>query len=129
MDISFDKLIRLQKIDSEIIGFNALLDSIPPKIEALEADIKAAAAIVSGAKDKLAANQKKRRELEGEVKSIREQASKFKRQLNDVKTNKEYQAGLKEIEDLGVIGSKIEDEMIAGLAAEWPTYEQWRKLG
>ena len=21
------------------------------------------------------------------------------------------------------------DEMIAGLAAEWPTYEQWRKLG
>lgn len=41
--------------------------------------------------------------------------------------------------DRSLIGSRFEaatrwqapdwDEMIAGLAAEWPTYEQWRKLG
>lgn len=117
MDISFDKLIRLQEIDSEIIGVNALLDSIPPKIEALEADIKAAAAIVSGAKDKLAANQKKRRELEGEVKSIREQASKFKRQLNDVKTNKEYSSLLKEIEETDHKIARIEEDILNEMIA------------
>jgi len=117
VDISFDKLIRLQEIDSEIIGVNAHLDSIPLKIEAIEVEIKATAAIVSGAKDKLAANQKKRRELEGEVKSIREQTAKFKRQLNDVKTNKEYSSLLKEIEEtdhkIGRIEEDILNEMIA----------------
>jgi len=32
-----------------------------------------------------------------------------------VKTNKEYQSGLKEIDDLGAIASKIEDEILAGM--------------
>ena len=117
MDISFDKLIKLQKIDSEIISVNAHLDSIPDQIEAIDEDIKATAVLVSGARDKLAANQKKRRELEGEVKGIREQTAKFKRQLNDVKTNKEYSALLKEIEETDQKIARIEEEIDAvGLA-------------
>lgn len=117
MDISFDKLIKLQKIDSEIISVNAHLDSIPDKIEAIDEDIKATAVLVSGARDKLASNQKKRRELEGEVKGIREQTAKFKRQLNDVKTNKEYSALLKEIEETDQKIARIEEDILNEMIA------------
>lgn len=117
MDISFDQLIRLQQIDSEINAVNALLDAIPMKRDALDAEIKATAVLVSGAKDKLTANQKKRRELEGEVKSFREQTAKFKRQLNDVKTNKEYSSLLKEIEETDRTIAKIEEEILNEMIA------------
>jgi len=117
VDISFDKLIQLQEIDSEIAAVNALLEAIPLKIKAIDAEIKATEAIVTGAKERLASNQKKRRELESEVKGIREQTAKYKRQLNDVKTNKEYASLLKEIEEtdhkIGKIEEEILNEMIA----------------
>ncbi len=117
MDISFDQLIRLQHVDSEIAAISALLDSIPLKMEAIDAEIKATAAIVSGAKDKLSSNQKKRRELEGEVKGIREQTAKFKRQLNDVKTNKEYSSLLKEIEETDHKIARIEEDILNEMIA------------
>jgi len=117
VDISFEQLIRLQHVDSEIAAVNALLDAIPLKLEAITGEIKATAILVSGAKDKLAANQKKRRELEGEVKSIREQTAKFKRQLNDVKTNKEYSSLLKEIEETDHKIAKIEEEILNEMIA------------
>lgn len=117
MDISFDKLIQLQEIDSEIAGVNALLDAIPLKIKSIDAEIKATEAVVAGSKDKLSANQKKRRELESEVKSIREQTSKYKRQLNDVKTNKEYSSLLKEIEETDHKIAKIEEDILNEMIA------------
>ena len=112
MEIAFDKLIRLQDVDIEINAVTTLLDAIPARLESLEIDAKAASEIVTRAKEKLAANQKKRRDLEGEVKAVKEQASKFKRQLNDVKTNKEYTALLKEIEEAQHKTEKIEEEIL-----------------
>lgn len=117
MDISFDKLIQLQEIDAEIAAVNALLDAIPLKIKAIEAEIKTTEAVVAGSKDKLAVNQKKRRDLESEVKSIREQTAKYKRQLNDVKTNKEYSSLLKEIEETDHRIAKIEEDILNEMIA------------
>jgi len=117
VEIAFDRLIKLQHVDREISATNSLLEAVPAKIEAIDQAIKQTADIVAQAKDKLAANQKKRRELEGEVKALKEQAAKFRRQLNDVKTNKEYSALLKEIEDaqhkIDGIEEVILQEMIA----------------
>ncbi len=112
MELAFDKLIRLQNVDIEINAVSALLDAIPARLETLDIDAQAASDVVVKAKEKLAANQKKRRELEGEVKAVKEQASKFKRQLNDVKTNKEYTALLKEIEEAQHKTERIEEEIL-----------------
>lgn len=112
MEIAFDKLIRLQSVDIEINAGATLLDAIPARLESLETDAKAASEIVTRAKEKLSTNQKKRRDLEGEVKAVKEQASKFKRQLNDVKTNKEYTALLKEIEEAQHKTERIEEEIL-----------------
>ncbi len=112
MEIAFDKLIRLQHVDSEINTISSFLDNIPARIEAIDNEIKATAEIIARAKDKLSANQKKRRDLEGEVKEIKGQAARFKRQLNDVKTNKEYTALLKEIGETEHKADTIEESII-----------------
>jgi predicted nucleic acid-binding Zn-ribbon protein len=112
VEIAFDKLIRLQNVDSDLNAALSLLDAVPAKLEAIDHQIKATAEIVAQAKDELAANQKKRRDLEGEVKDIKAHVAKFKRQLNDVKTNKEYAALQKEIADTELKADKIEEEII-----------------
>jgi predicted nucleic acid-binding Zn-ribbon protein len=112
VEIAFDRLIKLQHLDREISATNSLLEAIPAKIEAIDQAIKQTAEIVAQAKDKLAANQKKRRELESEVKALKEQVAKFRRQLNDVKTNKEYSALLKEIDDTGRKVDGIEEVIL-----------------
>jgi len=117
VDISFDKLIELQHIDSDIAATQTLLDALPGKIEAIAQQIRDTAEIVAKAKEKMAANQKKRRDLEGEVKSIREHAGKYKRQLNDVKTNKEYASLLKEIEDADRRIARIEEDILNEMIA------------
>jgi hypothetical protein len=99
VDIDFEKLIQLQGLDTDIREAQALLDSIPSQIEAIDQRITAGSQSVAVAKDRLAANQKKRRELEAEVKDIKARIAKHKSQQSQVKNNKEYGALVKEIED------------------------------
>ena len=99
MDIDFEKLIQLQSLDSDIREAQALLEGIPSQIEAIDQKITAGSQSVAVAKDNLVANQKKRRELESEVKDIKARIAKHKSQQSLVKNNKEYGALVKEIED------------------------------
>jgi len=112
VDIAFDKLTKLQDVDSEIKSTSSLLEAIPARLEAIDQQIKAAADVVGQAKEKLSANQKKRRDQEGQVKDFRTQIAKFKRQLNEVKTNKEYTALLKEIEGSQGRVDKAEEDIL-----------------
>lgn len=117
MEIAFDNLIRLQHVDKEIDTISSFLEDTPAKIEAIDEQVKAADASVLRAKEMLSANQKKRRDLESQVKDFKVQASKFKRQLNEVKTNKEYTALLKEIEETERKADKIEEDIINEMIA------------
>lgn len=117
MDIAFDKLIRLQNVDTGLNATLSLLDAVPVRLEAIDHQIKATAEIVAHAKEKLSENQKMRRDRESEVKDIKAHTAKFKRQLNDVKTNKEYAALQKEIADTELKADKIEEEIINAMIA------------
>ena len=112
MDIAFEKLIRLQNVDTEIARLQSLLNAVPSRLEAIDEQIRTTTAVVAQAKDKLAANQKSRRDLEGEVKLIREAMAKYKRQLNDVKTNKEHDAIKKEISETQAKIEAIEETIL-----------------
>jgi hypothetical protein len=112
VDIAFDRLIRLQDVDTEISRLSSLLGEIPARLEAIDARIQSTNAVVAQAREKLGANQKKRRDLEGEVKSIRESIAKYKRQLNDVKSNKEYDAINKEITETQARIDGIEEAIL-----------------
>lgn len=113
MEIEFEKLIHLQRLDSEIRQVNLFLENTPPLIEEIDKKIEKSSQLAAAAKEKLVENQKKRRELEAEVKVIKAQVAKYKRQLNEVKTNKEYAAMLKEISESEKKVDGLEEEIIA----------------
>jgi hypothetical protein len=115
VDVEFQKLIQLQELDNILKQFSAELSDIPRLINQIEKKIKADSDLLIKAKDRLGQNQKKRRELEAEVKDLKTLVAKFKRQLNEVKTNKEYTSLLKEIQDTQTRIDSLEDEIIKEL--------------
>ncbi|MFW6160989.1 MAG: zinc ribbon domain-containing protein [Acidobacteriota bacterium] len=115
MEIDFDSLIQLQEIDKEIKEISIFLNSIPAKTQEIDKKIEESSRIVAEAKDKLAENQKKRRDLENQVKDLKEKIAKYKHQLNEVKTNKEYRSLLKEIDDAQSRIDTLEEEIISEL--------------
>ena len=117
MDTDFEQIIQLQNLDTEIRSAELVLEGIPRLTEEIDRKIQACSKVVADAKDKLAQNQKKRRDLETEVKDIKVQIGKYKRQLNEVKTNKEYTVLLKEIEEAQHAIDTFEEAIIAEMLA------------
>lgn len=115
MDIEFDKLINLQEIDNEIKSLHHFLDLTPHKLAEIDQKISLASQTVQKTKEKLVQNQKRRRELEVEVAAVKNKIATYKRQLNEVKTNKEYTALLKEIEEAQKKVDDMEEQIIAAL--------------
>lgn len=115
MDIDFEKLITLQELDNELRSIHHLLEITPQKLNEIDSQIASASQIVKKARDKLLENQKRRRELEREVADLRTRIATYKRQLNDVKTNKEYTALLKEIEEAQKKVDIMEETIISAM--------------
>ncbi|MFC2170173.1 zinc ribbon domain-containing protein [Acidobacteriota bacterium] len=112
MDIDFEKLILLQKLDAEIKIFSLFLEEVPAHYEKIDEKIENSIQTVNQAKEKLSQNQKRRREFEAEVSNKKENIAKYMRQLNDVKTNKEYSSLLKEIEENRQKNDELEEQII-----------------
>ena len=117
MDIDFDKIIQLQEIDTELRDTTLVAESIPRLVQDIEKKIQAGSKVLADAKDRMAHNQKRRRDLETEVKDLKLQIGKYKRQLNEVKTNKEYTSLLHEIEESQHKVDSLEEAIIAEMLA------------
>jgi predicted nucleic acid-binding Zn-ribbon protein len=117
VDIDFDLIIQLQQLDSEIRNAALVIEGIPRLAQDVDKRIQATTKLVADAKDKMAQNQKKRRDLENEVKDMKVQIGKYKRQLNEVKTNKEYTSLLHEIEETQHKIDTLEEAIIAEMLA------------
>lgn len=112
METEFENLIKLQKLDIEIRNTSVLLDDIPYQIEEIDKKSKESLKIVQAAKDNFVQNQKKRRGQESELQDKKEIIEKYKRQLNGVKTNKEYSSLLKEIDETNAKIDFLEEKII-----------------
>ena len=117
MDIEFNNLIQLQKLDKEIMNTSLFLKNVPSQIDEINKKIESSSQIISQAKEKMVQNQKKRRDLEAEVKDIKEKKSKYNLQLNDIKTNIEYSSLLKEIKEAQQKVDALEEEIISEMLA------------
>jgi len=117
VEIDFEKLTQLQNLDSEIKQTTLILESIPRLIEDVDRKIQAGSRAVVDAKEKLVGNQKARRDLESSVKDVKVAIAKFKRQLGEVKTNKEYTALLHEIEESQREVDSVEEKIISEMLA------------
>jgi predicted nucleic acid-binding Zn-ribbon protein len=117
VDIDFDLIIELQRLDTEIHNAALVLEGIPRLLQDVDKRVQATTKLVADARDKMAQNQKKRRDLESEVKDLKVQIGKYKRQLNEVKTNKEYTSLLHEIEETQHKVDTLEESIIAEMLA------------
>lgn len=108
-------LIELQEADLGQAKIKARKRELPGKIDNLEESIKALEKQVSENQKKYEESQKRQREKEEGLKRGQEALKKAKDRLFEVKTNKEYQAILKEMDGIESKNSELEDQIILGL--------------
>jgi uncharacterized protein len=90
-------LIHLQELDLAIDRLRRRIDEIPGAQQALDTRLGSRTATLDAIKQRVAANQAARRDIDKQLAEMNARLSKFKNQLMEVKTNKEYQAMQKEI--------------------------------
>lgn len=110
-DISL--LIKIQALDDTIAEFSAEIDSLPKHIAEIEKKLHTRESKLKADKEALAANQKKNRDLDGEIADHNAKISKLKGQMLQAKTNEQYKAFQHEIDfNEGSIRS-AEDQQLA----------------
>ena len=125
-----DGLIRLQSVESELRRTDGDLAQIPARQSELEARLAAERGRLDALKASLDGSQKSRKREEGALQDLEAKRSKYKGQLMDVKTNKEYTAMLHEIEGVEREIRAREDQILAEMesaetyAAELKTEEE-----
>ncbi len=100
MHPDLETLVDLHHADVELRRFDNELAALPQKKAAIEAQILADRVALDAAKSALDGLGKDRKRLELEVSDFEAKRSKYKGQLGEVKTNKEYTALLHEIENV-----------------------------
>jgi uncharacterized protein len=108
-------LIELQKDDLTTGRINSKKLELPEKLMKLDEAFQVFRTSLEDEKTNLDEFHKRHREKESKLKSGQENLSKTKDRLLEVKTNKEYQAILKEIETIEKKKSDTEDEIIVCL--------------
>jgi uncharacterized protein len=90
-------LITLQDLDLAAERLRRQITDVPALSAALDERIAALTAAVAGVKERMAASQTARREIDKDLAVVQGRLSKYKDQLMEVKTNKEYHAMQTEI--------------------------------
>lgn len=108
-------LISLQETEAAAAKIQVILDALPAKIARLEAGLKEFEDAIAREKETLSELKKAYRSWDAEIQTNQARIKKREEQLRAVKTNKDYQAILKEIEEIKKTSSRIEDETLACL--------------
>jgi predicted nucleic acid-binding Zn-ribbon protein len=107
-----NNLIRLQTVDSEIYILNREKEAKPQEIKSLEESFEQKKQSLATLEKNLLDLQKQRKERELELASKEEEAKKLQTQLYSLKTNKEYQTMLQQIQGAKADISVIEDKIL-----------------
>ncbi len=108
-------LVNLQNIERESANIKSKLNDVSTRVDVLDSRLSAVEGNVENETVQLGNLQKQYREFESDVQLNLSQVQKSQVKLRSIKTNKEYQSILKEIEDIQNKNSLIEDEMITCL--------------
>lgn len=106
-------LIELQKMESAAGRIHAKKKNLPVQINNLEEEFKGCCDIVDAQRAQVDDLRKRRKEKDAQLLAGQESLKRTRERLFEVKTNKEYQSMLKEIEIFEGKNSKWEDEVIS----------------
>jgi predicted nucleic acid-binding Zn-ribbon protein len=118
---TLEKLLVVQDRDRRIAQLKSEATRIPAEITAAEQRVKAELARLENAKNELKHIESERKKLEIDAEAKRQQITKYRLQLNQIKSNTEYQALLKEI-------AKAEDDIRRVEDVELDLMEKLEKL-
>jgi predicted nucleic acid-binding Zn-ribbon protein len=107
-----ENLIRLQEIDTQIYSLRSEKAAKPAQIKALEEAFEAKKAHLLELEKNALELAKQKKEREAELTAKEESTVKLQGQLYSLKTNKEYQTMLQQIQDSKVDASVIEDKIL-----------------
>ena len=116
-------LIELQRVESETATIKSKLNSVAHTLEGLDASVFDSVKELQEIQIRLDELQKQYRRHESDILMNQSRVKKSREKLGYVKNNKEYQSILKEIEDMQLKNSMVEDEMIA-ILEQMETIEQ-----
>jgi predicted nucleic acid-binding Zn-ribbon protein len=104
-----EKLLVVQDRDRRLSQLKAESARIPAQVAAVEQRVKTEAARLESAKTELKHIEAERKKLEIDADTKRQQITKYRTQLNQIKSNTEYQALLKEISKCEADIRRVED--------------------
>lgn len=112
LKLQLSNLVKLQTVDSEIYVLRLEKSRKPEEVKVLEASFEAKKASMVELEKKSLDLQKQRKDKEGELTAKDEAIKKLQGQLYSLKTNKEYQTMLQQIQDAKADYSLIEDKVL-----------------
>ena len=112
MEVTIKKLIGLQKCDIRIGEIQTKTENGPANIKRLEDELKAMLNQLDEASNRLEDLERQKRQIEGEIAELGGTLENSNIKLSNIKSNKEYQAALKEISDLDKQKLRLEDKAI-----------------
>lgn len=113
MNPQLQPLVELQTLDLKITQLKEQQRQIPALLEAAEAPFREAGEALKAAASAVDARVKQRRDRERDLEAHEAQVEKLRARLSELKTNKEYQAHLFEIEMANKRKREIEDQILA----------------
>ncbi|MFQ5741579.1 MAG: zinc ribbon domain-containing protein [Acidobacteriota bacterium] len=128
MKTELQTLIDLQEIDLKIADVRGRTAAVPDQIKSLESELEKASELMRRTLELADDQDKQRRRMEQEVEQRGEKLAKYKSQLMEVKTNKEYQAVLHEIEVTQKQIAAREDEILELMLADEERSERIRRV-
>jgi predicted nucleic acid-binding Zn-ribbon protein len=108
-------LIKLQEIDSDILSITEEIELLPNKLSEARIRLKDTKSSFEKISSDYALLEKKKKSKEDELEEIEEKINKLKAKSTEIKTNKEYEAHLKEIQNFENNKFKVEEEIISAM--------------
>jgi len=107
-----ERLFALQSVDLRIQEMELAKAAIPRRIETLEEELRKEEEQVASSRSELEKLQKDRRQKEKDLEEEVDRVKKTESRVFEIKTNKEYQSVLKEIESAKKLNRQREEEIL-----------------
>jgi uncharacterized protein len=108
-----ETLVSLQKIETEILRLQSVIEKIEKEKQTLADRLREFEAALNAEKQTLAEIQQQCKDIEHEIKVVDDRIIKSNETLRMVKTNKEYQVLLREVDDNKKRKDILEDHLLA----------------
>lgn len=112
MKQKLEQLIQLQEIDKRLVRLRLAQQRIPQLLEQRRAPVTEAQQRLTDTTAQIETLAKTRRTKEQDLASQEDRVQKLRTRQGEIKTNKEYQAHIQEIETAKTQKTKLEDELL-----------------